>query len=297
MIVPTTSLGKREVEARAAPRPLRQRQRCRLPSRPCGCAKILRLLCSVHRDAPCEGLAGKFADNVMSQVHADREKVGLAASAAPGASGTAERDRRRPALPGRAPAAPRSGPSNRRFAVLELGARRRVGGRAALRARAPRRRVASPSRTACISSVSRGVFQGHLTCPQVLEQARAGGCLRLEQPRLHGLLVDVEDLRDLLVAAFARNGAASAPSGRSSTCVISAFAAGAPAAPRSSCRSGSALSPAGECRRRRRALLVAVAAQQVERLVDGDPVDPAEELVFRVVVVEPLGHLEEDGLR
>jgi hypothetical protein len=39
-----------------------------------------------------------------------------------------------------------------------------------------------------------------------------------------------------------------------------------------------------------------MAALQVERLVDGDPVDPAEELVARVVVRGPLRDLEEDGL-
>src|SRR4029079_18778298 len=43
-------------------------------------------------------------------------------------------------------------------------------------------------------------------------------------------------------------------------------------------------------------VLVSMASLQVERLVDRDPVDPAEELVARVVVRGSLGDLEEDRL-
>src|SRR6476661_1527793 len=43
-------------------------------------------------------------------------------------------------------------------------------------------------------------------------------------------------------------------------------------------------------------LLVPVAAQQVEGLIDGNPVDPAEELVVRVVFIETFGNLEKNVL-
>ncbi len=41
-------------------------------------------------------------------------------------------------------------------------------------------------------------------------------------------------------------------------------------------------------------LLAPVAAQQVERLVDRDAIDPAEEPVLRVVFIEPLRDLQEN---
>src|SRR6185437_3185554 len=44
-------------------------------------------------------------------------------------------------------------------------------------------------------------------------------------------------------------------------------------------------------------ILVAAAPQQVERLVDRDPVDPAEEAVLRIVVIGTLGNPKKHHLR
>ena len=43
-------------------------------------------------------------------------------------------------------------------------------------------------------------------------------------------------------------------------------------------------------------LLVAVAPQEVERLVDSDTVDPAEESTLRIEIIEMFGHLEKHDL-
>ena len=40
-----------------------------------------------------------------------------------------------------------------------------------------------------------------------------------------------------------------------------------------------------------------VSAEQVERLVDRNAVDPAEKLVFRIIFIEPLRNLEKHFLR
>src|SRR5438132_6972463 len=141
--------------------------------------------------------------------------------------------------------------------------------------------LASPSSTACISSWSVvSVMSGG---PQVLEEV-AQPLARLEEARLHGLHLDLEDAPDLLVAAFGKVPQCDhRPVGalHSHQRLLDPFGDFRPVRLPLRVR---AVQP-------RRLLAVAerflapVAPEEIQRLVHRDAVDPAEELVARVVVV------------
>src|SRR6187200_132190 len=272
MTVPTTSLGRGKsnaicatTTAAAAAMPP--------PSQALRWAKILRLLCSVMVTL----LIGSRRD-VPNDVCPSTRRPGKgwrAASRPPGVSGIAA------AIEATSPSgacsfgiAPKA--SNRRFQSSNSA---RAAGSAASRTSRWRASasLASLSRTACISSVSGECFRV-ISLP-ILEQA-AQAAPRLEQAGLHGLLVDLQDLRHLFVAAFRevaqrQHQPVARRHGHHRVAQLTRQLGGA------RLPLGAGTLVAGNVDVVLELVLVAVAAQQVERLIDGDPVDPAEELVFR----------------
>src|SRR6185312_11434878 len=178
----------------------------------------------------------------------------------------------------KARASPRSAPAPQ--------GRTRVAGRARVPRRAsPRRRGPFASTRLNVVSSVRSVFGEELAQPPA----------RLEKPGLHRLLVDVQDSRDLLITALGkvaqhddgpihrrhrqqRTLNVTRPLG------IAGLRLGIVASPRK-------LDLVVE------RLFMTIAPKQIERFVDRDPVDPAEELVRTVEFIETLGHPEKHGLR
>src|SRR5258706_3002373 len=153
--------------------------------------------------------------------------------------------------------------------------------------------VASPSRTRHINCRCSGLLMSG--GDEVLEEhAEALPCL--EQPRLYPLLVEVEDFPDFLVAALGEvaqreHGAIA----RAHFHQRRLYAARKLGLARARLGPGAFAIRCIEFAFQR--ILAAVAAQQVERLVEGDAIDPAEEAKLRIVVVEVLGDPEEHDLR
>src|SRR6202171_2900067 len=163
---------------------------------------------------------------------------------------------------------------------------------------APRRRssssassgLASPSRTACINWV-RSKF---LISVQVLKQV-AKALPRLEQARLYRLLVQVQDLTDLLIAALGE-----VPQRQDRPVVRCHLHQRAPDPACNLCCAGLPFRVgtfgAGKVDPLVERFLPPVPAQEVERLVDRNAVDPAEELEPRIIFVQPLRNLEKHDL-
>src|SRR5258708_31726962 len=142
--------------------------------------------------------------------------------------------------------------------------------------------VASPSRTRHINCrCSRWLMSGG---DEVLEEhAQALPCL--EQPRLYPLLVEVEDFPDFPVAALGevaqREHGAIVRAHFHQRCLHAARNLGVARA-----RFGAGVLAGGRIELVVERIVAAVAAQQVERLVEGRAVDPTAETALPLILVQ-----------